>query len=366
MFLDLDGPVMCDAAVKKATGARHPPLPIQDFIAFAESAGIGRKPAVCFDDWGSALAARMWWQLTSIGCEAYLVDGGINAYFAHKDGEGALLPTESGADGLERKTVAEPYAPGTSYYFLANKGKMQWPRTVPLEFIDELNSEDAAVRATHAGLVLTDARAPDRYGSTARPTSSAPDPLAFHIPGAVNLPFPQNLTKPQMDPETKLKPVEELQAKFRKLFDDNKIKNPNEQLVMSCGSGVTAAFNVAVMAHVGAFEHDVENGKELPRIYLGSWSEYSTLRRDRVMNELIAQQGFGLFFEKKNMALEGFASAMDLPVVVDGVSFSSGKEAAESDLGKSDEGFAKAMKNIRANEIVKVVTASKQYRVEQK
>lgn len=355
-FVDLEGPTISDAAVKKATGARHPVIPMQNFIAIAESTGMGRKPAVCYDDWGSALAARLWWQLTSIGCEAYLVDGGIHAYFANKD-----LPVESGPEGLEKKFVDEPFPSGTSYYFLANKGKTAWPRTVPIDFIDAFNGP-APSALKNGGIVLTDARAPDRFDSAARPSNAGPDPLAYHIPDAVNLPFPANLTKPQADPETRLKPVEELQAKFKKFFADNKIENPAEQQVNSCGSGVTASFNLAVMTHVGACEYDVNS---FPRTYVGSWSEYSSLRRDRVMKELIAKQGFGLFFEKKNVD-ESSATALTLPVQVDGVSFKTGQEAADGDVGKSDSGFVKALNNIRSQEIVTVVTSVKTYKVEQK
>jgi len=99
---------------------------------------------------------------------------------------------------------------------------------------------------------LLDARAPARYRGEQEPI----DPVAGHIPGAVNAPFAENLT-----PEGTFRPPEQLRQRFEALLGDV----PPERVICYCGSGVTAAHNLLAMAHAG-----------LPgaRLYAGSWSEW--------------------------------------------------------------------------------------------
>lgn len=358
-FVDLDGPAICDASVKQATGARHPLPPLQDFIAYAESAGMGRKPAVCFDDWSCGFAARLWWQLTNIGVEAYLIDGGVHTYYGMSD-----LPVDEGETTVLTRSVAEPYAPGTSPYFLANKGRDSWDRILPIEKIDEIVHSSSS-SSSSSGLVITDARAPDRYGSLARP-SFGPDPISGHIPTAINVPFPGSLTAMPNDPSCKLKPLPDLEARFKKIFQDHHVTDPSEQMVMSCGSGVTAIFNIAVMAHIGAVP---SNPAQFPRLYVGSWSEYATRRRDGLVKEQIDKQGFSLVFEKKNNNLAGTPNAPvsvvqgGNAIVVDDVSYETAPKAIEA-LGKNDEAFGKALSHVYNQESAQLFTAVKTYKIE--
>jgi thiosulfate/3-mercaptopyruvate sulfurtransferase len=101
-------------------------------------------------------------------------------------------------------------------------------------------------------LTVIDARAPERYRGDVEPI----DPVAGHIPGAVNRPYAANLTEQGI-----FKPALQLRAEFQTLLD----QSPPESVVHQCGSGVTACHNVLAMSIAG-----------LPgsRLYPGSWSEW--------------------------------------------------------------------------------------------
>jgi thiosulfate/3-mercaptopyruvate sulfurtransferase len=101
--------------------------------------------------------------------------------------------------------------------------------------------------------VIVDSRAPERYRGEIEPI----DPVAGHIPGAVNVPFSANLT------EGKFRAPEELKVRFETELGD---KAP-DKVVFYCGSGVTACHNVLAYAHAGL-------GNAL--LYPGSWSEWIT------------------------------------------------------------------------------------------
>lgn len=103
--------------------------------------------------------------------------------------------------------------------------------------------------------LLVDARAPERYRGEVEPI----DPVAGHIPGAVNRPYGTNWTDQGM-----WRPQEELLAYFLALLDDTQ----PEEAVFYCGSGVSACVNLVAMVRAG-----------LPagRLYVGSWSEWSRL-----------------------------------------------------------------------------------------
>jgi thiosulfate/3-mercaptopyruvate sulfurtransferase len=101
-------------------------------------------------------------------------------------------------------------------------------------------------------LTVVDARAPERYRGDVEPI----DPVAGHIPGAVNRAYTANLAEHGI-----FKPAPQLRAEFQALLDGS----PPESVVHQCGSGVTACHNVLAMAIAG-----------LPgsRLYPGSWSEW--------------------------------------------------------------------------------------------
>jgi thiosulfate/3-mercaptopyruvate sulfurtransferase len=214
---DLSGPIIPDR-----TG-RHP-LPDRAVFA-AKLAGLGLtadRTVVAYDDKGGGIAARAWWLLRDLGHEKVAVlDGGLSAWRA--------------ADGqLSRSAGTCVPAPPLD---IAD-GRL------PIHDRDEVDK----LRGK-AGYTLIDSRTAERYRGEHEPI----DPVAGHIPGAINLPWPENLS------DGKLKSREELRERFAGL------QNEPQRNVFYCGSGVTACHNT--LAYYYAFER-------MPALYPGSWSEY--------------------------------------------------------------------------------------------
>jgi thiosulfate/3-mercaptopyruvate sulfurtransferase len=221
-FMDLDS----ELASEPGERGRHP-LPEADaFQAAARRAGIGPDTlVVAYDEAAEGGAARLWWLLRHFGLERVAVlDGGLRGWRA----DGGPLAADS-----------ERPAAGT---FVARPGEGD---TRPAE---ELGREPEAPRAER---LLLDARAPERYRGEIEPI----DPVAGHIPGAVNLPFAE------LVPDGRFLAPEDLRARFEAAG-----AAPGRELVAYCGSGVTAC--VLLLAAEVA-------GLEPGRLYPGSWSEWS-------------------------------------------------------------------------------------------
>ncbi|NJB86953.1 thiosulfate/3-mercaptopyruvate sulfurtransferase [Lewinella marina] len=220
---DLSGPV-----VAGRTG-RHP---LPDRHLFARLMGrLGltpSRPVVVYDDKGGGIAARAWWLLKDLGHDAVAVlDGGYAAWL-EMGGRTAHGPEPEDES-------AEPY-PLAPVPRLGTCGRAQ---------TEALRQDES--------YTLIDSRTPERYRGEVEPI----DPVAGHIPGAINLPWPENL-----DGDGKFKSREALRERFAHLQ-----KEP-QQNVFYCGSGVTACHNI--LAYYYAFG-------ELPALYPGSWSEYLLL-----------------------------------------------------------------------------------------
>ena len=209
---------------------RHPLPDMDAFAAFISSFGLGEDTqVVCYDDKGGGLAARLWWMLRALGHEATAVlDGGIQAW------EAAGLPLEAGYR-------AHPPRSGGEAAAAAHLKPFNPHRTRGRAQIDQLRNDP-----THT---VIDSRTAPRYRGEHEPI----DPVAGHIDGAVNLPWPDNLA------DGKLKSKAELRARFAHLQTEAG-KN-----VFYCGSGVTACHNILAYTH--AFG-------EMPLLYPGSWSEW--------------------------------------------------------------------------------------------
>jgi len=219
---DLSGP-------KAAPGARslgRHPLPERE--ALAASAGrwgiAAGTQVVLYDAQGGPYAARAWWLLQWLGHGAAAVlDGGPAAWTA---AGGALQsgPAVQTTAAPPQPTAAPAMATITASELLAALGR------VP----------------------LLDARAPERFRGDTEPL----DPVAGHIPGALNRFFKDNLQA-----DGRFKPAPQLHAEFSALLGNH----PASAVVQQCGSGVTACHNLLAMAHAG-----------LPgsRLYPGSWSEW--------------------------------------------------------------------------------------------
>lgn len=223
----LPGAVFVDLATELAdhaepTRGRHPLPAPADFQAAARRWGISDGDVVvAYDDSGNMAAARAWWMLRNAGFpEAYLLDGGLGAWRA------AGLGVETGP--------VEP-VPGN-----ATLGDGAMPVA------------DAGAAATWAdsGLLL-DARAGERYRGEVEPV----DPRAGHIPGAVSAPTSENV-----DGTGTFLPAAVLRSRFEALG-----VREGTPVAVYCGSGVTAAHQVAALAAAGF----------TAALYPGSFSEWS-------------------------------------------------------------------------------------------
>ena len=214
------------SAPKTGRNGRHP-LPSPETIsAMLERLGISNDTdVVVYDAAGGGLAAsRLWWSLRYLGHDRVsILDGGWPAWVA------ANGPTRAGEE-----------------------------RRAPARFVARVRPEMAcdidctAAAAASAEWLVVDVRAGTRFRGEEEPI----DPVAGHIPGAMNRYWQDNLT-----PDGHLRDGAALRQEFQALLG----RVPPERCVFYCGSGVTSAFLVFLMEHAG-----------LPgaRIYPGSWSEW--------------------------------------------------------------------------------------------
>lgn len=206
---------------------RHPLPPVADLERTLGGWGIdGKTQVVAYDDSGGMMAGRLWWTLRWLGHDAVAVlDGGWAKW--QKENR----PT---CAGVERRT----------------------PRLLrAAERPDRLvTADEIAARLGDDSLRLLDARGADRF----RGENETLDPVAGHIPGAHSAPFTANL-----GPDGCFLPPEQLAARFAPLLGDT----PVEEVVVYCGSGVSAAHTALALQHAGL---------GLPRLYAGSWSDWIT------------------------------------------------------------------------------------------
>ena len=215
-FVDLD----TELAAPAGEGGRHP-LPSPEVVERTlQRCGVGEGTRVVVHDGRESFAAaRAWWVFRWVGLrDVRVLDGGYAAWLA------AGLPV----------STEEPEPRGSD--FRARPGGMP--------------TVDAAGAADwpRSGLLL-DARAPERYAGEVEPI----DPVAGHIPGAVNSP-----TSAWLEPEGGFR--KDLAQHWRSVVGDR----GDEPVAVYCGSGVTAAHHVLALAELGLDS----------ALYPGSWSEW--------------------------------------------------------------------------------------------
>ena len=210
-------------------GGRNP-LPARESLS-AWLGGLGfqnKMQAVVYDRNGANYCGRLWWMLKWLGHDAVAVlNGGLQAWQA---AGGAV---ESGAPAT---------TPAQSNTFELKPALREWLSTAQL-----------APQVGHPEVTLIDARSPVRFRGEMEPI----DPVAGHIPGALNRPFAENL-----DANGFFKSAEVLRAEFEKLLGGRK----PESVVHYCGSGVSTLPNLLAMELAGLGS---------TRLYPGSWSEWS-------------------------------------------------------------------------------------------
>jgi len=211
-----------------SSGGRHPLPTLEKFSSILGSLGI--TPAthvVIYDDKqaGNA-AARFWWMLKAIGhSNVQVLNGGLQSAKA------AGYPMSS---TKEKVTPKSPY-PVT-----------EWK--LPRVDLDEVK-----VASEQKSKVIVDVRSAERFDGITEPI----DLIAGHIPGAINIPFTTNLNA-----QGEYLSSTELREKYTKAFEG---KNA-DQIIVHCGSGITACHTLLAME---------EAGLEIPKLYVGSWSEWS-------------------------------------------------------------------------------------------
>lgn len=224
---DLDRDLSGDAS-RPEDGGRHPLPALGAFAATLGRWGIRPEtPVVIYDDQGGAnAAARAWWMLRAV-CHAdvAILDGGFAA--------------------AVRAGIATSTLPGDH----PDVG----PYPVPERWALPLVSRDEVMRRREdPDWVVLDVRSAERYSGHVEPF----DPIAGHIPGAVNVPLTENL-----DPSGSFRSAAELAQRYERLLGG---RSPAE-LIVHCGSGVTACHTLAALERAGL------GGASL---YVGSWSEW--------------------------------------------------------------------------------------------
>ncbi|MET0293298.1 MAG: sulfurtransferase [Steroidobacteraceae bacterium] len=204
---------------------RHPLPTPETFTALLKRAGVTRSSrVVAYDQGNGAMASRLWWMLRAAGHRTVQVlDGGFAAWRAW------------GGPVTNERTPDRSDAP------IAVNSFEGWVTT------DELQQALSGERVR-----LVDARPADRFGGR----NETIDPVAGHVPGAINHPFATNLGS-----DGKFLPREELAARWRETLGGT----DGRDVVLMCGSGVTACHDLLAMEIAG-----------LPgaKLYPGSWSEW--------------------------------------------------------------------------------------------
>jgi thiosulfate/3-mercaptopyruvate sulfurtransferase len=215
------------SGVKTSKTGRHP-LPDQNvFLEKLNQWGINRNSqVVVYDTSGGAFAARLWWMLKNYGhLQTAVLVGGLQKWM--RDG----YPVSAGVEKPKRSVI--PFIPA-----------IDQTHVVTTSEIEQLSLNPA--------FLIIDARAPQRFRGETEPI----DPVAGHIPGAVNRFHGDNLSL-----DGTLKPAELLRFEFDTLLQG---RSP-ENVIVYCGSGVTSCHHLVAMEAAG-----------LPgaRLYAGSWSEW--------------------------------------------------------------------------------------------
>lgn len=210
---------------KTGKNGRHPLPDIDTFAAKMNQCGVGPGvQVVVYDDLGGNFAVRLWWLLTWLGHdEVALLDGGWPAW--EKEGRPVTKDVPAPREG---HFVPRPHLGDV----------------VDIHFVDRFR-EDPSIK-------LIDARAAERFEGR----NETIDPVAGHIPGAINRFWQKNLT-----PAGLFKKPDQLRAEYTLLLGST----APEQAVHMCGSGVTSCHNMFAMKLAGL---------PIGRLYAGSWSEW--------------------------------------------------------------------------------------------
>lgn len=220
-----------------AIGGRHPLPTLSHFADTLGKFGIAPNThVIIYDDKNAGnAAARFWWMLKAIGHEkVQVLNGGFNA--AIKAG----FATTSEIPKIESK---KPYPLSSWQLAMADMN-------------------DVEIASKTGNQTIVDVRDANRYAGFNEPI----DLIAGHIPNAINIPFTENL-----DENGSFLAPEILKEKYEQQLAGLKPAN----VIVHCGSGVTACHMLLAMDYAGL---------AIPKLYVGSWSEWSRNNKDMVLN----------------------------------------------------------------------------------
>ena len=226
LFADINTDLATHDTALAINGGRHPLPSREHFAKWLGSCGVGEHTqVVVYDRQGMNFCGRLWWMLKWCGHEAVAVlDGGMPAWVA--------------AGGAVATGAALPVAP------------VVFPLREPLLTLK--HTADVSANLGRPAQTIVDARATARYKGQTEPF----DPVAGHIPGALNRPFNSNFNAQGF-----MKSPTELKAEFEALL----MGRSADSVVHHCGSGISAVPNLLAMEVAGL-------GRTA--LYAGSWSEW--------------------------------------------------------------------------------------------
>lgn len=218
-----------------ANGGRHPLPSLEKFSEVLSKLGITpQSHVIVYDDKnGSNAASRFWWMLKAVGHQKIQVLNGGYQVAIHK---GFPLST-----GIESFDTAEKYQVSDWQLALSNINEVDKARNNPEN-------------------IVIDVRDKNRFEGLTEPL----DLIAGHIPGAINVPFSENL-----DENGFYLSAEKLAQKYTQILGSVKPEN----VIVHCGSGVTACHTLLAMDYAGI---------PIPHLYVGSWSEWSRSNKPMV------------------------------------------------------------------------------------
>jgi thiosulfate/3-mercaptopyruvate sulfurtransferase len=211
-----------------AQGGRHPLPTMAQFSKVLSHLGIAPDShVVVYDDKSAAnAAARFWWMLRSIGHhQVQVLDGGYDAAIRAGFTVTDTVPALAHIRDYELTTWALPLA----------------------------NMQAVVEATTDPQCMIIDVRDAVRFNGETEPI----DLIAGHIPQAVNVPFSKNL-----DANGFFRSPSELRSMYLEILSGRQ----SAQVIVHCGSGVTACHTLLAMDHAGL---------PIPQLYIGSWSEWS-------------------------------------------------------------------------------------------
>ncbi|GAB2496200.1 sulfurtransferase [Algoriphagus taiwanensis] len=236
-FIDPDKE-LADIKADLALGGRHPLPKAEDFCKVLGDLGINpTSHVVIYDDQkGANASARMWWMMRALSHEkVQVLEGGMQAAVK----AGFPISTQP-----IHRINGTPY-PGNEWKLMT------------------ATMEEVQAKAWEKDHLIIDVRSEERYRGEFEPI----DLVAGHIPGAVNVPLTEN-----MDSDGNFLSPEELREKYLPILEEI----PNEQIIVHCGSGVSACHTLLALEHAGL---------GIPKLYVGSWSEWS--RNDKPIGKTL-------------------------------------------------------------------------------